>query len=107
MVKNFLAGLFLLAAGPAAAQENPTEALVNPWYYCVGQVTGRQPDKYRSPEIAIERGFDGCKTEEAAVRSWGEVRGLSPAELNMVISSHKTRLKQAITSTLLKSKKTQ
>lgn len=105
LMRSYLSGILLLAAGSAWAQESPTETLVNPWYYCVGRVTGSQPDKLKSPEAAIERGFEGCKTEEAAVRSWGEMRGLSPAELNMAISSHKTRLKQALISSILKSRK--
>ena len=50
-----------------------TERLINPWYYCVGQATGRQPDRFRSPEESVERAFIACQTEEMAVRSYAGV----------------------------------
>lgn len=101
-MKAILVVAAALSSITAVAQtENVTETLINPWYYCVGRATGRQPDRFKSPEIAVERGFAACQTEEMAVTSFGGLNGIPPAQMSAIISSHRSRLKQSIVSKLL------
>ena len=94
--------LLLLLAWPAEAQEiDVTETLVNPFYYCVGRAVSRQPDRYRNPEEAVERGFMACQTEEMAIRSYAEMNRLSPAQISMIVTTHRTRLKARLVEGLL------
>lgn len=79
-----------------------TERLINPWYYCVGQATGRQPDRFRSPEESVERAFIACQTEEMAVRSYAELASLPPAQINAIIAKHRLDLKRSLVSKLVK-----
>lgn len=85
-----------------AQQQSVTETLINPWYYCVGKATGRQPDRFKNPEMAVERGFEACRTEEMAVQSFGAASGITEVQMTAIIVSHRSRLKQSLVSELSK-----
>jgi len=84
----------------SASALDVTQDLINPYYYCVGRVTGRQPDRFQNPDAAVERAFTACQTEELAIRSYGEMNNLSAAEINLVIATQRGRLKRYLSEQL-------
>jgi hypothetical protein len=86
---------------PASAQDDAIKTLINPYLYCVGRATARQPDRFKNPDAAIERSHQGCQTEELAIRSYGELNGLTQAEINLVIAVQRGRLKKSLSEALL------
>src|SRR5258705_11158037 len=103
MMAPKIAAFFVLACTtcPAIAQ-NVTETLINPYLYCVGRATGRQPDRFRDPDSAIERAFLACQTEELAIRSYGEMNNLSLAETNAIMALHRRGVKKELIEKLSK-----
>lgn len=93
----------IIASQAASGQSNDlTERLINPWYYCVGQATGRQSDRSRHPEEAVERAFLACQTEEMAIRSYAELAYIPQAQINGIIAMHRGKLKKSLVDNLTK-----
>ena len=90
----------LILASSAAAEDDSAKALVNEFYYCVGRATARQPDRFKSPEIVVERAFAACSTEEAAIRSYAELNHIPLAQTNAIMVGHRSKLKRAFVEKL-------
>jgi hypothetical protein len=97
-----LSALLTLAAFPAAAQTAETNALVNAYYLCVGKAAGRDAALFSNPEATAERAFFACQTEELAIRSWGELRNIPPAQLDAIIANFRGQAKAQVMEWLAK-----
>lgn len=96
--------LGITPCGALAQEQDVAATLINPWYYCVGRAAGRQSDKFQNPELAVERGFLACQTEEMAIRSFGELLDVTPSQMNAIISKHRLELKRSIVAKILEMK---
>lgn len=90
----------LSATMGAASAQDVIQNLINPYYYCVGRSTGKQPDRFRNPDAAIERAFLDCQTEEMAIRSYAELQNLPPVQINAIIALQRGRLKRSLSEKL-------
>jgi len=99
-MRPILVAALLGLTASAQAQNADGANLVNQWYLCVGKVVNTMPDKFSAPEAAVERGFDGCRTEEDAFLTWGQLQGISPADLALVKSTKRSQLKFSLVTHL-------
>lgn len=86
-------------SGQAASQgrDVDAEAVVQPWYNCVGYRFGQLSVRNANP-VAIEAAFLDCRAEESRVRGWAERRGIRDGDIEMAIAHHRAKLKSALTS---------
>ena len=95
-----LVGLLMPLSAVAQVNRADADAIVNRYYFCVGNATGRDAARFSNPEAAVERAFFACQTEEMAIRAYAELNNIRPALINALIATHRARAKGAIVEEL-------
>lgn len=96
-----LAIFISITSSAMAQQENEGGAVVNQYYYCVARVTNRDPSRFINPEVAVERGFGGCQTEEFAIRAYASLQDIPAAQIEVIIAAQRGKIKKAYVEKLI------
>jgi hypothetical protein len=95
-----LVGLLMPLSAVAQVNRGDADAIINRYYICVGNATGRDAARFSNPEAAVERAFFACQTEEVAIRAYAELNNIEPAQINAIIATHRARAKAFIVEKL-------